>query len=64
MANVSSLDVGECAIKRISETHDSWVFSSDNSKYDDIVVSKDEMHEEFPIYGVVIYNLTKKIVVG
>ena len=62
MANFSDLpESGECAIKRISETRDFWIFASDNKAYDDIKVSKDDMNPEFPIFGVVIYNLSKKI---
>jgi hypothetical protein len=33
---------------------------SDNKKYDDIKVPKDDINPEYPIYGTVIYNLTKE----
>ena len=60
MANFSDLpDRGECAIKRISESTDEWVFVSDNPVYEDIHVSKVDSSDEYPIYGTVIYNLTK-----
>ena len=48
------------AVKRISETPDSWVFSSDNEAYEDIVIPKDEGSEEYPILGVVLYNLNQE----
>jgi len=61
MANFVDLpETGECAIKRISETEDFWIFSSDNIKYDDIKVTKEDVNPEYPIYGTVIYNLTKQ----
>ncbi len=59
MANFSDLpDRGECAIKRISESPDEWVFVSDNPVYEDIRVLKVDSSDEYPIYGTVIYNLT------
>ena len=59
MANFSDLpDRGECAIKRISEAPDEWVFVSDNPVYEDIRVPKLDSSDEYPIYGTVIYNLT------
>jgi SOS-response transcriptional repressor LexA len=61
MANFADLpDIGECAVKRIKESEDSWIFMSDNKKYDDIKVPKDDINPEYPIYGTVIYNLTKE----
>lgn len=60
MADFSSIKEGECAIKRIKETEDSWLFKSDNSKYEDIPVEKVFETAEYPIYGTVIYNLSKQ----
>jgi len=57
MADFTYLDTGEEAVKRISETPTHWIFSSDNSKYDDIHISKLDTGE-FPILGTVLYNLT------
>ena len=51
---------GDCAIKRISEDKENWIFSSDNTKYQPIIISKD-FSEGYPIIGEVIYNLSKKL---
>ena len=60
MANFSYLDTGEEAVKRISEDETDWIFSSDNPKYDDIRVSKNDIAGEFPILGTVLYHLTNQ----
>ncbi|MEA2013482.1 MAG: putative molybdenum carrier protein [Verrucomicrobiota bacterium] len=50
---------GECAVKRISQDKDNWIFASDNKKYDDKMIPKD-FSNAYPIIGEVIYNLTKQ----
>ena len=51
---------GDCAVKRISEEADNWIFSSDNPKYDPIKVPKD-FSDGYPIIGEVVYNISKQI---
>ena len=60
MADFSSALDGECAVKRIKETHDYWIFQSDNSEYHNISVSKFDSTDEYPILGTCIYNLSKQ----
>ena len=49
---------GECAVKRIDEDENNWLYKSDNSKYDTRKVPKSSS-DGYPIIGEVIYNLTK-----
>jgi superfamily II DNA or RNA helicase/SOS-response transcriptional repressor LexA len=58
MGDFSVLSAGEVAIKRISESEKHWVFKSDNPSYDDILIEK-EYDDQYPILGIVIYNLTR-----
>ncbi len=60
MADFSSINEGECAVKRISEKHDRWIFSSDNPAYPDIPVRKLDSNDELPILGTCIYNLSRE----
>ncbi len=56
---VTGLVDGDCAVKRISEDADNWIFSSDNPKYDPIIVPKD-FSDGYPIIGEVVYNISKQ----
>jgi len=58
MADVKFIEEGECAVKRIRETEDEWIFTSDNSTYHDITIPKEQGREQYPVLGVVVYNLT------
>lgn len=58
MGDFSVLSAGEVAIKRISESANHWIFKSDNPSYDDILLEK-EYDDQYPILGIVIYNLTR-----
>jgi len=59
MADFTYLDAGEDAVKRISEDLTDWIFSSDNPKNKDIRIAKIDAGE-FPILGIVLYNLTRQ----
>lgn len=58
MGDFSTLSNGEVAVKRILESEQAWIFTSDNPAYQDIIVDKTE-DEQYPILGTVIYNLTR-----
>lgn len=60
MGDFAYLSSGEEAIKRISELEDSWIFKSDNTKYDNIIIPKEE-DAQYPILGTVMYNLTQYV---
>lgn len=58
IANLPKFGLGDSeveAIKKISETEKSWVFSSLNPAYDDIAIPK--IDTEFPILGVFVEKL-------
>ena len=57
MGDFSTLNAGEVAIKRISESKNAWVFKSDNPEYKEIIVEKTG-DGQYPILGTVVYNLT------
>jgi len=57
MADVKFIEQGECAVKRIRETKETWVFTSDNPAYEDIIIPKEQGCGQYPILGVVVYNL-------
>ncbi len=57
---VASFIDNDCAVKRLKEDKRNWIFSSDNEKYDEIIVSKNEFENDCPMIGEVIYNLTKQ----
>jgi len=58
MADVKFIEEGECAVKRLRETKDAWIFTSDNSTYHDITIPKEQGRDQYPILGVVVYDLT------
>ena len=60
MADVKFIEGGECAVKRLRETKEAWVFASDNTSYQDITIPKEQGRSQYPILGVVVYNLTAK----
>ncbi len=57
---IQTFNDGDCAVKRLSDDKDNWIFKSDNKKYNDIIIPKDNLSEGYPIIGEVIYNLTKQ----
>ncbi len=58
MADVKFMEQGECAVKRIRETREAWIFTSDNSAYEDITLPKEQGRGQYPILGTVVYDLT------
>lgn len=46
----------ECAIKRVREVDNLWIFVSDNPDYDPIIMKKEQSHN--PIIGRVIWSWT------
>ncbi|MDD9303025.1 MAG: hypothetical protein HUK40_12065 [Desulfobacter sp.] len=60
MGDFSALNAGEVAVKRISESENHWIFKSDNPEYEDILLEK-EYDDQYPILGIVVYNLTKMV---
>jgi len=47
---------GACAIKRVREIENLWIFVSDNPDYDPIIMKKEQNHN--PIIGKVIWSWT------
>ena len=47
---------GECAIKRVRENDNLWIFVSDNPDYDPIIMKKEQ--NQNPIIGKVIWSWT------
>jgi len=60
MADVTFIEGGECAVKRLRETSNAWIFTSDNTTYQDITIPKEQGRDQYPILGVVVYNLTTR----
>ena len=60
MADVEFIEGGECAVKRLRETRKAWIFTSDNATYQDITIAKEQGRDQYPILGVVVYNLTAR----
>ena len=58
MADFSTIDAGEVAIKRYEDTPEEWVFNSDNTSYLPRKVLKINVPSH-PILGIVVYNLTQ-----